>query len=120
MAHDGATSHAAPEAASASVDTALLHMFFGKRQTCDGGRGQLFSQIVSNLPALFPRLERVVVSEFVTGALDPTNPARVCLPSPDELADLVLAALPDFRRAETSYVPGGGAARRSVFVAFTR
>ena len=120
VAHDGATSHAAPEAASASVDTALLHMFFGKRQTCDDGRAQLFSRIVSNLPALFPRLERVVVSEFVTGALDPTNPARVCLPSPDELADLVLAALPDFRRAETSYAPGGGAARRSVFVAFTR
>jgi hypothetical protein len=120
VAHDGATSHPAPEAALASVNTALLHMFFGKRKACDGDREHLFSRVVSNLPALFPRLERVVVSEFVTDALEPTNPARACLPSPDELAGLALAALPGFRRAEASYAPGGGAACRSVFFSFER
>ena len=60
------------------------------------------------------------VAKLVADALAPTNPARACLPSPDDLADLVLAALPGFERAETSYAPGGGAARRSVLVSFAR
>ena len=120
-ADGGATSHPDPESALRRVDAALLHMLFGKRTACDDGdRARLFSQVVSNLPALCPRLERVVVSEFVADALAPTNPARACLPSPDDLADLVLAALPGFEHAETSYAPGGGAARRSVLVSFAR
>ena len=120
-ADGGATSHPDPEPALRRVDAALLHMLFGKRTACDDGdRARLFSRVVSNLPALCPRLERVVVSEFVAGALAPTNPARACLPSPDDLADLVLAALPGFEHAETSYAPGGGAARRSVLVSFAR
>ena len=91
-ADGGATSHPDPESALRRVDAALLHMLFGKRTACDDGdRARLFSRVVSNLPALCPRLERVVVSEFVADALAPTNPARACLPSPDDLADLVLA-----------------------------
>ena len=57
---------------------------------------------------------------FLADALSPDNPARACVPTPGEIADLVTTALPEFEPAGTTYAPGAGAAQRSVLVAFDR